>query len=180
MPSQRFEVRQKLGIGKKYNVYREGASEPFLTAKKKKLRLKEDFRLTDPETGDERYRVKADRVLDVGAVYEITDTQTGATVGSVRRKRKSFAKHEYALADADGTEVALIKEDSVAMAIVRRFVTTLVPFSYVITSADGSRSLGSVSGAFSIRDRYEIEVDDEIDPMLAVVGTVVIDAIEEN
>lgn len=179
--ARRYEVRQKIRIGNKYNVYEAGADEPFLESAQKKFRLKEDFRFDDPETGEERFRVKADSVLDIAAAYDIVDSQSGERVGSIKRSAKSFFKHEYALVGPDGQQVATVKEDNWVRAALRRGLTTLIPFSYDIEAPDGSH-LGDVSEQFTpVRDRYTIDlVDDGLDPRLAVIGTVVIDAIEEN
>lgn len=177
--STQYEVRQKFGISTKYRVYEDG--EPILESKKKKLRLKEDFRFTDADTGAERFRVKADSVLDIAAAYDIVDSETGERVGSVRRSAFSFAKHEYELLGPDGQTVAYIREDSVLKAIIRRNVTTFLPFTYNIESPAGE-SLGSIHESFSFRDKYQIDLADtaSVDPRLVVVGAVVVDAIEEN
>jgi uncharacterized protein YxjI len=173
-----YEVRQKIGIGTKYNVYESGSDDPILTAKKKKLRLKEDFRFTTPE-GEEAFRVTADSVLDIAAAYDIVDSRTGERVGSVKREVASILRHEYALLDADGEVVAFLREDNRVMAAVRRLITTLVPFSYDIVTPDGT-SVGEVNERFSFRDTYRIDLTGDVDPRLAVVGTVVVDAIEGN
>jgi len=176
--SRSYEVRQKIAIGNKYRVY-EGDT-PILESAQKKFRLKEDFRFTDPDSGEERFRVKADSMLDIAAAYDIVDSRTDERVGSVKREAISFFKHEYTLLGPNGDVVATIREDNVALAIARRLVTTLIPFSYEIVTSDG-RTAGHAKGAFSLRDKYSIELHgDDIDPRLAVVGVVVIDAIEEN
>ncbi|MFB6251624.1 MAG: hypothetical protein ABEI27_08065 [Halobellus sp.] len=176
--SRSYEVRQKISIGNKYRIYEGDA--PILESAQKKLRLKEDFRFTDPETGDERFRVKADSVLDIAAAYDIVDSQTDERVGAVKREAISFFKHEYTLLGPEGDKVATIRENSVPMAIARRFLTTLIPFSYEIVSVDGT-AIGEVMGAFSLRDKYSIDLyGDDVDPRLVVVGMVVADAIEEN
>jgi uncharacterized protein YxjI len=172
-----FEVRQKFGIGTKYRIYEEG--DPILESKKKKPRLKEDFRFDDADTGEERFRVRADSVLDVAAAYDIVDSETGDRIGSVKRDVASFFKHEYALLGPDGDEIGRVREDSVPVAVARRFLTTLVPFSYDIVSPAGER-LGEATEAFALHDAYRIDVTGGVDPRLAVVGIVVIDAIEEN
>ncbi|KTG30576.1 hypothetical protein [Haloferax profundi] len=176
--SSRYEVRQKVSIGTKYVVYDD--EDPILSAKKKKFKLKEDFRVNDYETGDERFRVKADSVLDVSAAYDIVDSQSGDRVGAVKRGAFSFAKHTYQLLGPNGAVVGRIVEDNVPMAVARRAVTTLIPFSYRVEDASGT-PVGEISEQFALRDTYTIEADtDEIDPRLLVVGAVVIDAIEEN
>jgi uncharacterized protein YxjI len=40
--------------------------------------------------------------------------------------------------------------------------------------------VGEVNERFSFRDTYRIDLTGDIDPRLAVVGTVVVDAIEGN
>ncbi|MUV56632.1 LURP-one-related/scramblase family protein [Halogeometricum sp. CBA1124] len=172
-----YEVRQKIRLGNKYRVY-EGDT-PILESAQKKFRLKEDFRFTDPDTGDERFRVKADSVLDIASAYDIEDVETGERVGSVKRSAFSFFKHEYELLGPDGETVATVVEDNVPMALARRFLSTLIPFSYDIVSPTGE-TLGEASEAFAVRDKYEIDLYGGVDPRLAVVGMVVIDAIEEN
>ncbi|MFC6823934.1 hypothetical protein [Halopelagius fulvigenes] len=174
-----YEVRQKFGISTKYRVYEDG--RPILESKKKKLRLKEDFRFTDADTGEERFRAKADSVLDIAAAYDIVDSKTGERIGSVKRSAISFAKHEYALLGPDGETVAYIREDSVLKAIIRRNVTTFLPFTYNVEGPSGE-SLGSIHESFSFRDKYQIDLTDtaSVDPRLVVVGAVVVDAIEEN
>lgn len=172
-----YEVRQKLRLGNKYRIY-EGDT-PILESAQKRFRLKEDFRFTDPDTGEERFRVKAGSILDIASAYDIVDSETGERIGSVRRSVMSFFKHEYELLGPDGNTVATVTEDNVLMALARRRVTTLIPFNYDIVSPSGEK-LGDVSESLSFRDKYSIDVTGDIDPRLAVVGMVVVDAIEEN
>jgi uncharacterized protein YxjI len=174
-----YEVRQKFGIGTKYTVYEGDGDTPILTAKKKKLKLKEDFRFTTPD-GEEAFRVRADSVLDIAAAYDIVDSRTGERVGSVKREVASLFKHEYTLLDADGAPVAVLREDNHLMAALRRLVTTLIPFSYDIVTPAGEK-VGDVGEQFSLRDKYSIDLTPgTVDPRLVVVGTVVVDAIEGN
>jgi len=175
-----YEVRQRFSIGNKYTIYEGDDDAPILESAQKKFRLKEDFRFTDPDGGVERFRVKASSVLDVAAAYDVEDSQTGERIGAVKRSAWSFFKHEYALLAPDGDVVGYLREDNKLMAMLRRFVTTLIPFSYDIVAPDGTK-VGDVGEQFSFRDKYSIDLhDDSIDPRLAVIGTVVVDAIEEN
>jgi uncharacterized protein YxjI len=175
-----YTVKQKIRIGEAYNVYEEGTH--VLSVKKKKLRLKEDVRFTDPD-GDPVLRAKAGQVLDVNAAYVITDERTGEEVGAVKRDWKSIFKHHWELLDPDGGVVARVVEDSVPMALARRYVTTLIPFRYHFEGSGGTR-VGEIDEKFSFRDNYTIDLssDDEeaIDPRLGVAAAVLIDAIEGN
>jgi hypothetical protein len=57
----------------------------------------------------------------------------------------------------------------------------LIPHKYEISDADGNH-VGNIEGQFSIKDRYEITIDDASNvPKEAVVaGAMVIDAIQGN
>lgn len=175
-----YRVKQKIRIGDAYNVYEEG--EHVLSVKKKKLRLKEDVRFNDPD-GDPVLRAKAGQVMDISAAYGITDERTGEDVGAVKRDWKSMFKHHWELLDPDGSVIARVVEDSVPMALARRYVTTLIPFRYHFEGPAGDR-VGEIDEKFSFRDNYRIDLrsDDEeaIDRRLGVAAAVLIDAIEGN
>jgi uncharacterized protein YxjI len=171
-----YEVRQRFGLSNRYNVYEDG--EQILASKQKRFKLKEEFSFTTTD-GQDAFRVKAGSVLDIAGTYDIVDLRTGDRVGAVRREVVSLFRHEYTLLAPDGSAVATLREDSRLLAALRRLVTTLIPFSYDIVGPDGT-SLGRVKEGLSLRDRYAIELTGDIDPRLAVVGTVVVDAIEGN
>ena len=174
-----YEVRQKFRLRDSYAIYEEGRDDPILTSAQKRFRLKEDFRFEDADTGEEAFRVRAGSVLDLASTYDIVDSRTGERIGAVKRSPLSFFRQEYALLGPDGEEVGTIREDGLLRAAVRRYVTTLIPFSYDIVGPNGR--VGTVSESLSLRDRYAVEFEsDAIDPRLAVIGAVVIDAIEEN
>ncbi|WP_435124154.1 hypothetical protein [Halobaculum sp. D14] len=172
-----YEVRQKVSIGNKYVVSEEGAD--ILQSKQKKLRLKEDFRFTDVDSGEEVFQVKADSVLDAAAAYDAVDSRTGERIGSVKRSLMSMFKHEYQLLGPDGDHVATVKEDNWVRAFVRRNVVGLLPFAYDVETPDGT-TVADISGQLSLRDRYDIDVVGDVDPRLVVIAAIVIDAIEAN
>ena len=175
-----YRVKQKIRIGEAYNIYEEG--EHVLSVKKKKFRLKEDVRFTDTD-GEPVLRAKASQMLDMNAAYAITDERTGEEVGAVKRDWKSMFKHHWELLDSDGNAVARITEDSVPMALARRYVTTLIPFRYHFESHTGI-PLGSIYEKFSFRYNYTIDLSADtekvIDHRLGVAAAVLIDAIEGN
>lgn len=193
---KRYTVKQKLlAFGNKYNVYEDG--EHILKSKKKKFKLKEDFRFTDAD-GESVLRVTTDQILDVSATYTIVDERTEEVVGSLKRDWKSFFKHHWKLLDPDGSVIATVQEDSLLYALLRRKVTTLIPFKYDIVGAAGGKpgdgegprpsgnraKLGDIDGKFSLRDTYSVNLaaaaEGVLDPRLAVASAVVIDAIESN
>lgn len=94
---RRYAVREEHGIGASYGVYSgndeaaESDDEPLLTTSKETLAIKEDFRFSEPETGEEVLWVKAESVLDIAAAYDVIDERTGEYVGSIERSVRSVS-----------------------------------------------------------------------------------------
>lgn len=177
--SDKYKVKQKaLSIGNRYMIYED--DEQILKSAQKKLKLKEDFRFKDMDDNPV-LRVTTDKMLDIAASYTVTDEQTDEPIGAVKEEL-SFLQHNWTILDTEGNAVADITEDNLAFALIRRFVTTLLPFSYVIENEKGV--LGNIKGRFSFRDTYEIDLsqdsEDMLDPRLVVAAAVLIDAMESN
>lgn len=103
-----------------------------LYAKLKAFKLKEDIRLyTGEDMQTEVLTIKARQVLDFGATYDVFDPSIGQKVGGLRRKGlKSIIKDEWVILDDQDREIGLIQEDSMALALVRRFVLGFLPQSF--------------------------------------------------
>lgn len=98
----------------------------------KAFKLKEDIRLyTDESMQTEVLAIKARHILDFSAAFDVVDSQTGETVGTLKRKGlKSIFLDEWMIMDANDREIGLIKEDHLVLALVRRFVCNLLPQNY--------------------------------------------------
>lgn len=98
----------------------------------KAFKLKEDIRLfTGEDMREELLAIHARTVLDISATYDVTDSTTGQTVGALRRKgMRSLLRDEWLFLDTTDREVGLIREDSLGKALLRRFLTNLVPQSF--------------------------------------------------
>ena len=107
-----------------------------LYANQKGFKLKEDIRLyTGEDMTQELLTIKARSVLDFGATYDVWDAPSGAKLGALRRKglKSTFIKDEWLILDAQDREVGLITEESVFLALIRRFVdlaTWFLPQQY--------------------------------------------------
>ncbi|HEY2884930.1 MAG TPA: hypothetical protein VGJ08_06925, partial [Rhizomicrobium sp.] len=74
-----------------------------------------------------------------GAAYDVFDAQTKEKVGALKRKgMASIVRDSWVVMDPDDQEIGKIQEDSVAMALVRRFVPfcNLIPQSYHLTNSE--------------------------------------------
>ncbi|RJP71526.1 MAG: hypothetical protein C4532_07375 [Candidatus Abyssobacteria bacterium SURF_17] len=138
MTSDRFEhstylIRRKILklIGGAFHIYDPTGQLAFYS-KMKGFKLKEDIRLyTGEDMQTEALVITARQILDISATYDVVDPTTNAKVGALKRKGlKSIFKDEWIFLDATDREIGVIKEDSVALALVRRFLTNLVPQRY--------------------------------------------------
>ena len=183
LSDDRYTVVQSL-IRNKYKAMDE-AGNVVLRGKQKLLRMKEEFPFTDAD-GEPVFTVKAGGILDVAGDYTLTDDRTDEPVVVLDKKWTLFSDH-WKVRDPD-TEALLAEITSKSklvmflkhMPYVGAFFQ-LLPHKYEIVDADGGH-VGSVDGQFSIKDRYEVEIDDaESVPREAVVAAaMVIDAIEGN
>lgn len=98
----------------------------------KAFKLKEDIRLyTGEDKQHELLAIRARQVLDISATYDVTDSSSGEKVGAVRRKgMRSLLRDEWLLLDPFDREIGLVREDSMGKALLRRFLTNLVPQSF--------------------------------------------------
>ncbi len=98
-------------------------------SKQKAFKLKEDIRIyTDESCSTELLVILARSVVDFSASYDVVDPQSGTGVGTLRRRGfKSMLRDEWVMLDAAGAEIGRIKEDSALLALVRRFLSNLIP-----------------------------------------------------
>lgn len=124
-------------IGGQFNIY-DGSGAQVLQANQKGFKLKEEITVCGgPEFKQPLFGIYARQVIDLGATYDVRDLQTNAQIGSFRRKGfNSLVRDEWAVFDANGTQVGIVIEDSLALALVRRLLTNLVPQNYDLVIGD--------------------------------------------
>lgn len=103
-----------------------------LYSKMKAFKLKEDIRIyTGEDMQTELLTISARRIIDFSATYDVTDAVTGEKVGALRRKGlKSILKDEWLILSTDDREIGTIREDNMMLALIRRFLSSLIPQSY--------------------------------------------------
>lgn len=118
-------------------------------AKQKLLKIKEDVRIfSDESQTTELYQIKADRIIDFSARYNIYDSQTNELIGSVKRRgMRSIWRAHYEIFDKE-TVVMTIGEESAMVKIVDSLVGEVPVLgmftgyflnpAYLISRADGS------------------------------------------
>lgn len=110
-------------LGAAFRIYDPSGNLAFYS-KQKAFKLKEDIRVfTDEAMTHEILTIKARKILDFSAAYDVTDSLTGQKVGTLRRKGfRSIIQDEWQILDANDREMGSIKEDSTILAVIRRFI----------------------------------------------------------
>ena len=143
----RYVLKRKLLkiLGSGFTISREG--HRVLEAHQKAFRIKEDIRLKGTD-GRELLGIHARSIIDFSAAYDVIDIPSGTRLGTFRRKGfHSLVRDTWELLDAEGAPYGEVLEDSVALGLVRRFMTDLVPQSYDLVA--GGRKVADLSQNFN-------------------------------
>ncbi|HET8568991.1 MAG TPA: hypothetical protein VFM93_08405 [Candidatus Limnocylindria bacterium] len=140
-----------LTLGQRVDVV-DANGTPLCHVLQKAFRLKEDVVVHEgSQQGAVLYRMRADRILDIGARYTITDA-SGAAVGSVRQRgMRSLWRSTYDVLDERDEPVALVTEENPWVALldgligeipfVGLLLTLLVNPAYRVEAPPGTPSL---------------------------------------
>lgn len=128
-----YTVRRQIFklLGAAFHIYDPNGNVAFYS-KQKAFKLKEDIRVyTGEDMQNEVLTIKAKNIIDFSAAYDVFDPTTQTKVGVLKRKgMKSILKDEWIIMDANENQIGLIQEDSMMLALIRRFLTNLVPQSF--------------------------------------------------
>lgn len=180
----RFLARRKVLtlFAPRFHFYDEQGNVVAFT-KQKAFRLREDIRIySDESMTRELLRIKARQIIDFSAAYDVEDASTGQKLGALKRRGwKSILKDEWILMGPADDEFGRIKEDSRALAAVRRFLTNLVPQKFVFYADD--REIGFAQQHFNpfvLKLSVDLTQDTgrRLDRRLAAAAIVLLMAIE--
>ncbi|NHN48212.1 hypothetical protein G9464_11445 [Halostella sp. JP-L12] len=180
LSDDRYVVEQSL-VRNKYKAL-DAAGNTVLKGKQKMLKMKEEFPFTGAN-GDEVFTVKAGGIIDVAGNYVLSDARTGEDLVILDNDYSLF-QDTWKIRDArTEAKIAEINSRGALVTLARHYVPFggWIPHKYEITDLDGNH-VGNISGQFSLRDRYEITIDDAStvpkEPVIA--AAMVIDAIQGN
>ena len=186
--SDSYMIRQKVLklLGEEFHIYSDNSMQNLIGySKQKALKLKEDIRVySDEEKTVELLRIKQSGILDFKGNFEIIDGPSGQTIASIRRKAlMSIGKDSYKVIDTAGREVGEIAEDSLGLALVRRFI----PFAAYVFPQKFAMTIGGASGNILYSQTVNPVVhklmvsgvsSSGIDPRIAAAGAILLIAIE--
>lgn len=118
-------------LGQNFRVY-DPAGTMVLFSHQKAFRLREDIRIYGDEAKTrEILTIQARQIIDFSAAYDVVDTSVGEKVGALKRKGwSSIVRDKWIVMDANDREIGTIEEDNMGLALVRRFLTNLIPQNY--------------------------------------------------
>lgn len=123
-----YVVRRKFLriVGNEFRVF-DPAGNQVLFSKQKAFKLREDIRIwSGDDMQTEVLWIQGRQIVDFSAAYDVIDSTTGQKVGAFKRKGlKSVVRDEWILMDAKDQETGLFQEDSMGMAILRRFINII-------------------------------------------------------
>ncbi len=155
--------RQVFALTGKFRVF-DPSENLVLFSEQKMFRLREDIRIySDESKSQEVLTIKARQIIDFSAAYDVMDSMTGEKVGVLRRKGwASLLRDEWEVLDASDQPRGLLFEDSMGLALLRRFLLgSLLPQNYDLTF--GETRVADLRQRFNLF-RYELDLDFSMDP----------------
>jgi len=136
--ADRYTIRRKVLkiLGASFHI--RGPGDALLGfCSQKAFKLKEDIRVFEDEARSRPLlTIRARQAIDFSASYDIVDETTGQKVGAARRKGfRSILRDSWEVLDAEDRVIDRVDEDSAAKALMRRFLTDLIPQTFQLGSA---------------------------------------------
>ena len=118
-------------LGENFRIY-DPSGNLVLFSHQKAFKLREDIRIYGDEAkSHELLSIKARQIIDWSAAYDVVDATNGEKVGAFKRKGwTSIVRDKWIVMDNADREIGFIEEDQMMLALVRRFLTNLVPQNY--------------------------------------------------
>lgn len=164
---------------------------PVAFVRQKKLALREDIRFyADDSQTDELFRIKARTWLDTGgSSYDVLAGDE--PIGLLEHLfGKSLFRSTWRVSSPAGEELAIARERSQAMAILRRVIDFvpdyggLIPIPYNFDILQGERVLGGMNRKFQLRDRYVLDLSGDpgklLDRRLAIALAIGLDTLQNR
>jgi uncharacterized protein YxjI len=128
-----FEFRKQFFklAGGSFRVY-DTNQRLLLFSEQKAFKIREDIRVySDEAKTNQMLAIRTQQILDISPTYDILEMPSGEKAGSLKRKGlRSILRDEWEIYDPNGLMIGKVEEDSTVLAILRRFLTNLIPQKY--------------------------------------------------
>lgn len=169
--------------------------EPLCEVRQKRMKIREQITFSAPDADGDGEPVLLLRSRHVFEVRGVTDVLLpgGEPLGALRKVfGASLVRSTWEVQDPSGVVVAVAREASVPIAVLRRIwgqipyvggVPFLLPFHFNIAAPDG-RPLGTYRRLPALRDRYLLDlsadVERRLDRRVAMALTIALDALQDR
>jgi uncharacterized protein YxjI len=168
------------------------AGPPIAYVRQKKMKIKEEIRFfADEAETQELFQIKARSWLDTGSSkYDVIDAQEG-NLGLLEHVfGKSLFRSTWRISSPLGEEIAIARERSQPLAILRRVIDFvpdvggLIPIPYNFDILAGEQIIGKMDRKFQLRDRYVLDLsgdpDKKLDRRLAIALAIGLDTLQNR
>jgi hypothetical protein len=167
-------------VGADFGFY--SGDQLVLFAHKKGFKAKESITIfLDQARTQPVIQIDARQIIDFSAAYDVVDLSTGQKIGMLKRQGwASLAQDKWSVCDPLDREIGILQEDNLLLALVRRFLTNLVPQNYDLL-VGGQRFVDYKQNFNPLT--YHLKIDflkpeHEFDRRLAVAAAVLLGSIE--
>lgn len=174
--------RQVFALTGKFRFYAPNG-QLVLFSEQKMFKLREDIRVfADESKTQEVLMIKARQIMDFSAAYDVMDSATSQKLGALRRKGfASLLRDEWEILDAGDNVIGSLFEDSMGLALVRRFLTGLIPQNYDITIgatrvADLKQNFNPFS--YQLNMDFSMDIAHQMDRRIGIAAGILLAAIE--
>ena len=174
--------RQVFALTGKFRVF-DPSGRLLLFSEQKMFKLREDIRVySDESKSQEVLAIQARQIIDFSAAYDVIESATGQKVGALRRKGfASMLRDEWEVLDVYDNVRGKLFEDSMGMALLRRFLTNLVPQNYDMTFgetrvADYKQNFNPFT--YDLNLDFSMDTAGQLDRRLGIAAGILLAAVE--
>ena len=174
--------RQVFALAGKFRVF-DTSGKLLLFSEQKMFKIREDIRVySDESKTQEVLMIKARQIMDFSAAYDVVDSSTGQKVGTLRRKGlASILRDEWEVLDVGDNVIGKLFEDSMGLALVRRFLSNLVPQNYDLTLgtnrvADYKQNFNPFT--YQLNLDFSMDINKLLDRRLGIAAGILLAAVE--
>ncbi len=174
--------RQVFALAGKFRFY-DPSGKLVLFSEQKMFKLREDIRVFSDETKTQEVLIiKARQIIDFSAAFDVVDSGTGQKIGALRRKGlASLLRDEWEILDTSDNVIGSLFEDSMGLALIRRFLSNLVPQNYDMTM--GTERVADLKQNFNpftyqLNLDFSMDINKRLDRRLGIAAGILLAAIE--
>lgn len=185
MADYSYLIRRKVFqiFGASFHIY-DASGNLIGFSSQKAFKLKEDIRVySDESKQQELLIIKARQIIDFSACYDVFNARTNQLLGTWQRRGfASLVRDQWTLSSPSGEQIGEIKEDSMALALIRRLtnLNMVLPQAYSLTYRNSAEAAvySQCFNPFVFKIKVRINPACDLDPNLVLAGGILLTAIE--